>query len=403
MASRDNVYRAGIPMMTTLTRIPAQAVLIGLFALSACSGSAHEAPPTAAPEAARAVPVRGVNVEQRDLKETITVTGTLRPKAEIKVIAEVAARLDRLAKDEGSVVRKGELLAVLDDTDYNLTLQRAKAALAVADANRAHAAAERDRANSLLKTGGITDKDHLSAQVNLQVSEASLAQAKVEVAIAEQNVTRTRIVAPFSGRLIDRLSDAGSYLASGTPIFTLVDDAVLEFRGAVPSSDYGKVKVNAPVTLKMDALPDVQVTGQVTRIVPMVQERNRSFELIARVPGQQGLVAGLFARAEIHVRDVKGALLVPPSAVVRDGANPDRADVFVVANNKAERREIVLGVEQPDAIQVTKGLTGGETVVIDPPVSLTSGATVQVQGKSAAAAPATAPSASTAKAPATGH
>jgi membrane fusion protein (multidrug efflux system) len=393
----------------TLTHVPVQAVpvrslaLIGLLAISAagCSGAAHEAPATPAQETTRAVPVRGANVEQRDLRETLTVTGTLRPKAEIKVIAEVAARLDRLAKDEGAVVSKGELLAVLDDTDYNLTLQRAKAALAVADANRAHAAAERDRANSLLKTGGITDKDHLSAQVNLQVSEASLAQAKVEVAIAEQNVTRTRIVAPFSGRLIDRLSDAGSYLASGTPIFTLVDDSVLEFRGAVPSSDYGKVKLNAPVTLTMDALPDVEVTGQVTRVVPMVQERNRSFELIARVPGRQGLVAGLFARAAIYVREVKGALLVPPSAVVRDGANPDRADVFVVANNKAERREISLGVEQPDAIQVIKGLSGGETVVIDPPVSLTSGATVQVQGKSAAAATPAAPAA--AQAPAASH
>jgi membrane fusion protein, multidrug efflux system len=360
----------------------------GLFSVlalsvSACSGSAHETPATPAPDATtRAMPVRGARVEQRDLKETLTVTGTLRPKAEVKVIAEVAARLVRLAKDEGSVVSKGELLAVLDDTDYNLSLQRAKAALAVADANRAHAAAERDRANSLLKTGGITDKDHLSAQVNLQVAEASFTQAKTEVAIADQNITRTRIVAPFSGRLIDRLSDAGSYLASGTPIFTLVDDSELEFRAAVPSSDYGKVKVNSPVTLKIDALPDVEVTGKVTRVVPMVQERNRSFELIARVPGQKALVAGLFARAEIYVREVKGALLVPPSAVVRDGANPDRADVFVVANNKAEKREISLGVEQPDAIQVIKGLSGGETIVIDPPVSLTSGASVQVQGKS---------------------
>jgi RND family efflux transporter MFP subunit len=385
--------------MKSFTHIRVSAALIGLLALSACSGAAHEAPANATPEAPRAVPVRGASVEQRDLKETITVTGTLRPKAEVKVIAEVAARLDRLAKDEGAVVRKGELIAVLDDTDYSLTLQRAKAALAVADANRAHAAAERDRANSLLKTGGITDKDHLSAQVNLQVTEASLAQAKVEVAIAEQNVTRTRIIAPFSGRLTDRLSDAGSYLAAGTAIFTLVDDSELEFRGAVPSSDFGKVKLNAPVTLTMDALPDVEVAGQVTRVVPMVQERNRSFELIARVPGQQRLVAGLFARAAIHVRDVKGALLVPPAAVVRDGANPDRADVFVVANNKAERREIVLGVEQPDAIQVIKGLTGGETVVIDPPVSLTSGATVQVQGKNAPA-PAT-PAA--AQAPAASH
>jgi membrane fusion protein, multidrug efflux system len=379
--------------------------VFGVLALSACSGAAHEAPATPATETTRAVPVRGASVEQRDLRETLTVTGTLRPKAEIKVIAEVAARLDRLVKDEGAVVSKGDLLAVLDDTDYKLTLQRANAALAVADANRAHAAAERDRANSLLKTGGITDKDHLSAQVNLQVTEASLAQAKVEVAIAEQNVTRTRIVAPFSGRLIDRLSDAGSYLASGTAIFTLVDDSVLEFRGAVPSSDYGKVKLNAPVTLTMDALPGVEVTGEVTRVVPMVQERNRSFELIARVPGRQGLVAGLFARAAIYVREVKGALLVPPSAVVRDGANPDRADVFVVANGKAERREISLGVEQPDAIQVIKGLSGGETVVIDPPVSLTSGATVQVQGAQAqgkSAAPA--PSASApAQAPAASH
>jgi RND family efflux transporter MFP subunit len=389
-------------MMKTFTRIPVPAALIGLLALSACSGAAHEAPATPTPETTRAVPVRGANVEQRDLKETLTVTGTLRPKAEIKVIAEVAARLDRLAKDEGSVVQKGELLAVLDDTDYKLTLQRANAALAVADANRAHASAERDRANSLLKTGGITDKDHLTAQVNLQVADASYAQAKAEVAIAEQNVTRTRIVAPFSGRLIARLSDAGSYLASGTAIFTLVDDSVLEFRAAVPSSDYAKVKVNAPVTLTMDALPDVEVTGQVTRVVPMVQERNRSFELIARVPGRQGLVAGLFARAAIHVRDVKGALLVPPSAVVRDGANPDRADVFVVANNKAERREIALGVEQPDAIQVIKGLTGGETVVIDPPVSLTSGATVQVQGAQVQGKSAPAP-ATPAQAPAASH
>jgi RND family efflux transporter MFP subunit len=392
--------------MKTLTTVPVKAVLLGALAISiaACSGSAHETAATPASETtARAVPVRGASVEQRDLRETLTVTGTLRPKAEIKVIAEVAARLVRLAKDEGSLVQKGELLAVLDDTDYNLTLQRAKAALAVADANRAHAAAERDRANSLLKTGGITDKDHLSAQVNLQVSEASLLQAKTEVAIAEQNITRTRIVAPFSGRLIDRLSDAGGYLASGTPIFTLVDDSVLEFRAAVPSSDFAKVKVNAPVTLTMDALPDVEVTGEVIRVVPMVQERNRSFELIARVPGQKQLVAGMFARAAIFVRDVKGALLVPPSSVVRDGANPDRADVFVVANNKAERREITLGAEQPDAIQVLKGLTAGETVVIDPPVSLTSGAAVQVQTGQARVTsepPAASPSAQT---PAASH
>jgi RND family efflux transporter MFP subunit len=353
--------------------------------LSACS---HKEAVEPVAEQARAVPVRGVTVDRRDLRESLIVTGSLRPRAEIKVVAELTARLDRVLQDEGASVSKGELLAVLDDTDFRLTLQRANASLAVAQANQAHAAAERDRANSLLKTGGITDKDHLAAQVNLQVSEASMAQARAEVAIAQQNITRTKIVAPFAGRIADRLADAGSVLAANTPVFTLVDNSVLEFRGAVPSSDYAKVKLNAPVTLTVDALPDLDVKGQVVRIVPLIQERNRSFELVVKVPGQKELVGGLFARAEIFVRAVPDALLVPPSAVVRDGADPTKAQIFVVNSGKAERRTVTLGAEQPDAIQIVEGLNMGDTVIIDPPVSLTSGAAVQVQqSKVADAAP----------------
>lgn len=368
--------------------------LAGLVALTAVACGGGEEPAAASDAAAatsRVLPVRSAPVEQRDIVESLTVTGTLRPRAEVKVVAEVAARLDRVLKDEGAAVSKGELLAVLDPTDYKLTLQRAEAALAVADANRAHAAAERDRANSLLKTGGITDKDHLAAQVNLQVAEASLTQAKAEVAIAQQNITRTRIVAPFAGHIATRLADAGTVLANGTPIFSVVDDAVLEFRGNVPSSDYAKVRIGAPVTLTVDALPDAQITGQITRISPIVQERNRSFELVARVPGQDRLIGGMFARAAIRVREIKNALLVPPAAVLREGAEAGQGQLFVVANGKAERREIALGVEEAQAIQVVQGVDAGDLVVIDPPVSLASGAPVQVQQTAAAQKPAAAP------------
>jgi RND family efflux transporter MFP subunit len=347
--------------------------------LAACGSKPDTPAPGAAAQTPRAMPVRSASVERRDIVESLTVTGTLRPRAEVKIIAEVTARLDRVLKDEGSAVKKGELVAVLDETDYRLTLQRAEAALAVADANRAHAAAERDRANSLLKTGGITDKDHLAAQVNLQVAEASLGQSKAEVAIAQQNITRTRIIAPFAGHIANKLADAGSVLPSGTAIFSLVDDAVLEFRGSVPSSDYAKVRVGAPVSLTVDGLPDETIAGQITRIAPMVQERNRSFELVARVPGQERLVGGMFARAAVKVREIKDALLVPPSAVLREGAEPGAGQIFVVTNGKAERRTIALGVERPDAIQVLKGVAAGDSVVIDPPVSLASGAPVQVQ------------------------
>ncbi len=360
-----------------------------LAVTAACGGGSHtETPANAAPAAAatRQVPVRAVTVEQRDIEETVRVTGALHPRAEVKVIAEVTARLLRVLKDEGSAVRKGELLAQLDDTDYRLAHDRANAALAVADANRAHAAAERDRANSLLKTGGITDKDHLSAQVNLQVAEASVAQAKAEVAIAAQNVARTHIHAPFSGHVADRLADAGAVLASGTPIFSIVDDEVLEFRGAVPSTDFSKIRLNASVSVTVDALPDTALKGTVIRMAPIVQERNRSFSVVARVPGHEHIVGGMFARANIHVRRVPEALLLPPGAVLRDGANPAAGQTFVIVDGKAERREIGIGIEQPDAVQVVSGLKAGDRVVLDPPVSLTSGSTVQIQNATQAKA-----------------
>jgi RND family efflux transporter MFP subunit len=357
-----------------------RAVVVGAgLYLVGCGGAQ-----TAVPEKPKGLPVRTASVLARDLDEDLVLTGTLRPRTQVQVVAEVAARLVRVVRDEGAKVSAGETLAILDETDYRLSQERAKAALGVAQANRAHAEAEKERADNLLKTGGITDKDHLSAQVALQVAEASLAQARAEDAIASQQRARTRVVAPFAGRVARRIADPGSMLASGAPIFTLVDDAVLDFRAAVPSADWAKVKVGATADVTVDAIPGFRTTGKVARVTPLIDERTRSFEAVVEVPGQKELVGGLFARAAVRVGTAKQALVVPPSALVRDGSRPDEAQAFVVAAGKAERRAVGLGVETADAIQVTKGLRAGEVVVLDPPSTLGSGTSVEVQAPSAA-------------------
>src|SRR5947208_11925384 len=207
--------------------------MLGLAAAvtaGACGGNGAQAEPT---EAVRTVPVRTAKVEIRDLTEMLTLTGTLDPRAEVTVVPELSARLLSTMKDEGDRVTKGQLLAVMDDADFRLARARAKASLDVAEANRAHARAEKDRADSLLKTGGITDKDHLSAQVAVQVADASYAQAASELAIAQRQLGRTSIVAPLSGRISKRFVDAGAMVAASTPIYTIVDDSQFEFRAAV--------------------------------------------------------------------------------------------------------------------------------------------------------------------------
>jgi RND family efflux transporter MFP subunit len=315
------------------------------------------------------------------------LTGTLKPRAQVLVVAEVPARLLRVLRDEGARVAKGDVLAVLDETDYRLSNDRARAALAMAEANRAHAEAEKERAGNLLKTGGITDRDHLSAQVALQVADAGLAQARAEAAIAGQQLARTEVRAPFSGRVAKREPDPGAMLAAGTPLFTLVDDSVLEFEAPVASRELAKVTVGAPVRLAIDALPGATVEGRVVRVEPLVDERTRSFQAVVEVPGRPGLVGGLFARAFVHVGQVDGALVVPPPALVRDGSDPLRAEVFVVRGGKAEKVAVTLGVEAPDGVQVTSGLAKGDAVVLDPPTALASGAPVEVRSERRGAAP----------------
>ncbi|HEY6548797.1 MAG TPA: efflux RND transporter periplasmic adaptor subunit [Vicinamibacteria bacterium] len=361
-------------MTTTRPESPLLAVAAAALLASACGGGAQ----TATPEKIRGVPVRTATVETRDLDEVLILTGTLRPRAQVQVVAEIQARLLKVVRDEGAYASAGEVLAVLDETDYRLAADRARAALAVGEANRTHALAEKERAENLLKTGGITDKENLSAQVALQVAEAQVAQVKAEVAIAAQQLARTQIKAPFAGRVAKRHTDPGTMLANGTPVFTFVDDAVLEFRASVPSADYGKAKIGASVDVTVDALGGRTVKGTVARVAPLVEERTRSFEVIVQVRGERDLVGGLFARASVRVGRVPGALVVPPSALQRDGAIPHEAQAFVVAEGKAERKTVTLGVESADAIQVTKGLAAGDLVVLDPPVALSSGAPVEL-------------------------
>ncbi len=341
-----------------------------------CSQSDAES--TAAP-AARAVPVRTAIAGTRDLVETLTLTGTLNPRSEVSVVSELSARLERVLKNEGDRVSRGQTLAVLDDADYRLGRDRAKAMLAVAEANRAHAKAEKDRADSLLKTGGITDKDHLAAEVAVQIADASYAQAASEVAIAERQLGRSQLTAPIAGRITKRHTDAGAMVQAGTPIYTIVDDSQFEFRASVASGDFGKLRVGEKVTVTVDALPGFVTEGEVNRISPQIDTRSRSFEVVVRVAGRPQLVSGLFTRAEVHVRDVPGSLVVPPAALVRDGSDPSHAQAFVIVGGKAERRDVMVGVEVADAVQVVSGLKAGDAVVIDPPSALGPGTQVEVQ------------------------
>ncbi len=360
--------------------------IFGLLILAAIAGTTAGCGRTSASGGkdateVRAIPVRTTSVEQKNITEELSLTGTLKPQAQVQVVSEVPARLIRLLRDEGASVRKGDVIAVLDDTDARLSKERASAAAAVAQANRQHALTEKDRADNLLKTGGITDKDHLAAQVNLQVAEASLRQARAEEAIAAQQLSRCTIHAPISGRVGKRLVDVGTMLANGTPIVTLIDNSVLEFRAAVPSAELAKVRVGAQAQVTVDSMPGSTMHGSITRILPIADERSRSFEVVIQLPGEEHLISGLFGRARVKVREIPNAIVVSPASIVHDGVNAGQGTVFLVSEGKALSQPVALGYESVDGVEIRSGLSAGMTVVLDPPTTLASGAPVQITNK----------------------
>ena len=223
------------------------------LSLPACSGRAPRRRRRPVP---RGVPVRTAAVETRDLDETLVLAGTLRPRAQVELVAELQARLMRVVRDEGARVAAGELLAVLDATDYRLANERAKAALAVAEANRSHALAEKERAESLLKTGGITAKDNaVGAGRAAGGGGVASRRSRPRAAIAAQQLSRTEIRAPFAGRVAKRHADPGAMLASGTQRLHLRGRrrARVPRAGAVRAVRQGEARGRAS-TVQVDAL-----------------------------------------------------------------------------------------------------------------------------------------------------
>ena len=305
---------------------------------AACGGTEAETP--VAVETVRSIPVRTATVQTRDLAETLSLTGTLDPRAQVTVVPEISARLERVLKNEGDRVARGQLLAVLDDADFRLARDRAKAYLDVAEANRAHAQAEKDRADSLLKTGGITDKDHLAAQVAVQVADASHAQARSELAIAERQVGRTQITAPISGRIAKRHADAGTIVAAGHAdlhdrrrlgVRVPLVGRVRRFRQGEGGRERHRHRRRAArVRHRRRSEPHCSA-GR--RAKPLVRSHHsRSGPARARLRAVRPRAGESARRAD--------SLTVPPAALLRDGSDPTKAQTYVVVEQqgRAARR-----------------------------------------------------------------
>ncbi len=357
--------------------------LLSALLLAACSKEA--AKPTAAPSLA----VRVVRIQPRPLEEALDITGSLVSATAVDVKTRFAGRLVTLLKQQGDRVQKGELLAGLEETDARLALNQARATLDVAQASfdRAqvgedHARRELDRAQNLLRSGGITDRDFQAAEMTardaraqVKLAGAQVEQARQAVAVAQKRLSDCRIVSPINGEVDRKLYNPGGWVDVNALLYKLVDNQRLELETYVASSDLGPVRSGQKVRFSVAAYAGETFEATITHISAAVDVMNRSEPLRAAVPNPtRKLKAGMFVKGRIITGIKPSAIVVPVDAVWRRSGQA--AYIYVVVNNEAKKREVKTGQEDADSIEITSGLARGETVVAEQNLELAEGVKV---------------------------
>jgi len=378
------------------------AVLLAVSGV-ACGKDTTSAAPAGRAKAQDSRPVRVVPAAVGRLPRTVTVTGTLAADEEVVAGFKVAGRVSEIAVDLGSPVRKGQVLARLDPTDFLLRVEQAEAALRQVRAGlgiprdgsgesvdpektalvrEARAVLEearlnRDRMARLWEKNYIARSEVDASLSRLLVAESRyqaaleeirnrqelLAERSSGLALARQQMADAVLSAPIDGAVRERRASVGEYLAAGAPVFSLVRNHPLRLRVAVPERDAPSVRVGQAVRVLLEGDPSVHA-GRVARLSPSIQEQNRTLIVEAEVANRDGrLRPGSFARAEIVVEADRTAVMVPAGTVVTFAG---LEKVFVVKDGKAVEQRIRTGRRSADRVEILEGVAAGEPVVADP-------------------------------------
>lgn len=321
---------------------------------------------------------------RQDLDVRLAYTADISPNQVVNMFSRVDGYIVKLHVDKGDFVRTNQLLVEIDHTDYLHAVNQAKANLAAAKARVAqqdavvrNAKLTFDRMQALIKDQFVSRQDLDHAEVNFDAAraaqeslQAQVNQMDVALAQAEAHLAYSYIRAPFAGYIAERNLDTGSYVSSATASTSTMSRGIMSLHNIdtvrvlieVVERDIPLVKIGQPAELRAEAYPDQIFHGTVTRIVQALNRATRTMTVEVDLPNKdRRLKGGMFARVEVMVGTHHQALQIPIDAVSR---LEDTQFVYVVEHGKARRVDIEIGVRQGNRIEITKGLTGNEDVIV---------------------------------------
>ncbi|HEY5910313.1 MAG TPA: efflux RND transporter periplasmic adaptor subunit [Verrucomicrobiae bacterium] len=342
--------------------------------ITACSKAPAQ---SAKPPRDISVPVKVAKVESVPLDRTLAVVGTLAPRTDATIAAQVEGQIQKALLDFGEQAAASQELALIDTDSYEALVRQSAAAVAKAKANALNAENNLKRVLELQQSKISSASDLDSATAQAEQARAEVKQAEAADAIARLNLQRSHVIAPFPGTISERIVNTGDYVKIGSPLFRLVEDGELKYVVQAPERYAALVKPGQTVELSVDAWPDQTFRATVYLVSPSVSTATRSFYLAARVDNSdRKLKANSFARGELVLERAVPTPVIPLEAVVNFAGV---TKVFVIQNDSARSREIKTGRIKDGRQEVTEGLETGEVVALTGTTRLFEMAKVRVQ------------------------
>ena len=316
-------------------------------------------------------PVAVAEARTGEIASYYTATATLAADKEAEILARVSGVVQKILCEEGDIVNEGSELLLIDNDEYRYRLQQTQAEHAEIEAK-------------LERLSKMRDQELVSTE-EFETMKSDLSAAEAAEGMAQLNLSYTRVVAPFTGSIVNRRVNVGQTVNVGTPLFVLSDFRPLLARVHVPAKEFHKLAPDQPVELVLES-SSTKLQGRVRLVSPTIDPSSGTIKVTVEINDYPpGVRPGDFAQVSIVTERRTQRTLIPKVALVNERGEHV---VFVSADSTAERRVVEVGFQDDFNAEITNGVNVGEHIVVKGQRSLKHGAAIKIlEGDAAAQIP----------------
>lgn len=328
-----------------------------------------------------AAPVKVFAVQRQRISEKLLHTGLIEAWREINITPDIGGKIAKIHVDEGASVNEGQLLAELDTRAIRLQLEQAEAGLAVAEANFNDAKRNKERMERLNEEKAVSEQQYEKIRLAYEAAEAQLQQARAAVNLAKHNFEVSLMRAPFTGVVASKNAEVGDVInpmmggfSPQSGVLTLMDFSRVKIAIDVSQQDAVRIRKGQRALVAVPAYPGRSFEGRVSLVNMTADPMTKKFKVEVVVPNPGLLLRpNTYGEVTFVIDSHEDALVIPQKAVL------ENTYVFVALEDTVERRDVVLGLQNTERVEVVQGLQEGDLVVVEGNFGLESGSKIDIK------------------------